>query len=63
MVEIKSGTKTTYKCVPDDWTPSMEEKEERPQGDLTTGTASHISISMSKERHQQIFGKKGSKND
>lgn len=55
-IEIKKGSKTTYKFVPDDY----EEKEEvdLDQSDLTTSDRKTIGFSdIPKERWDEIFNK------
>lgn len=54
-IEYRDGNKTICKYVPDDY---EEPKKETPQADLTTGGASLISVDMTKEEHDRIFGKK-----
>lgn len=60
LVEIKKGNKTIYKNVPDNWKP--DDTDDYPHGDLTTGTAKHVALNITKERHQEIFGNKNGSN-
>jgi len=56
MVEIKKGSHTIYKKVPDDWKPENESVEVR--GDLTTGTRKTMGFTdIPQERWDAIFGK------
>lgn len=56
QIVIKNGPKTTYKWVPDDW-----EEQEKPMRDLTTGGRKLIDTGLTKERYEEIFGKKDNK--
>lgn len=60
FVEVKKNGKTTFRFVEDlkDYDEKRYENEE--QGDLTTGSASLVSLDISKERFDKIF-KKGEK--
>lgn len=52
-IEIKNGSKTTIKIVPDNWTPS----EDMEQKDLTTSDRKSIGYSdIPKEQWERIFG-------
>lgn len=57
-VEIKKGTKTIIKLVPDDWKP--EESSFDLTGDLTTGSRKCIGfLDIPDKKWDKIFGKKG----
>lgn len=60
FVEVKKNGKTTFRFVEDlkDYDEKKYQNEE--QGDLTTGSASLVSLDISKERFDKIF-KKGEK--
>ena len=51
-IVIKNGNRTTYKIVPDDYTPP---ERDTPQRDLTTTQACLIAFDMSKEQYESIF--------
>jgi hypothetical protein len=54
-IEIKQGSKTTYKIVPDDYIPPESELEQK---DLTTSTRKSIGFSdISKDKRNKIFAK------
>jgi hypothetical protein len=54
-IEIKQGSKTTYKIVPDDYIPPESELEQK---DLTTSTRKSIGFSdISKDKWNKIFAK------
>jgi hypothetical protein len=57
FVEIKKDGKTTFRFVKDlkDYDEKRYQNEE--QGDLTTGSASLVSVGISKERFDEIFNK------
>lgn len=55
MIKIKDGNKTTYRMVPDNY---KEPERDIPQRDLTTGGATLISMDMTEEQYERIFGKK-----
>ena len=58
MVEIKRGSHTIFKHVPDDWTPENEEMPEI-RGDLTTGDRKSIGFTdINQSKWEKIFGKK-----
>lgn len=59
FVEIKKDGKTTFRYVEDlkDYDEKRYQNEE--QGDLTTGSASLVSVGISKERFDEIFNKEG----
>lgn len=59
FVEVKEKGKTKYRYVRDlkDYDEKRYENEE--QGDLTTGSASLVSVGISKERFDEIFKKGG----
>lgn len=57
-VEIKKGSKTIIKLVPDDWKP--EDSSFDLTGDLTTGTARLIGYSNIKQSDWDRIFKKGS---
>ena len=53
MIEIKSGGKTTYKYVDDNYTPSEPELEQK---DLTTSPRKSLGFTdISKEKWEKIF--------
>jgi len=53
MVEIKDGSKTRYKIVPDDW---VKEEKKETTGDLTTSGRKCIGFSdIDKEKWDKIF--------
>lgn len=55
MIEIKSGGKTTYKYVDDNYTPSEPELEQK---DLTTSPRNSLGFTdISKEKWEKIFSK------
>ena len=55
-IEIKTGNKTTFKIVPDDYEPTDEGFEQK---DLTTSDRKSIGFSdIPTERWNNIFGKK-----
>lgn len=58
MIKIKDGNKTTYRMVPDNY---KEPERDIPQRDLTTGGATLISMDMTEEQYERIFGKKSKK--
>lgn len=60
FIEVKKNGKTTFRFVKNlkDYDEKRYENEE--QGDLTTGSASLVSLDISKERFDKIF-KKGEK--
>lgn len=60
FIEVKKNGKTTFRFVKNlkDYDEKRYENEE--QGDLTTGSASLVSLDISKERFDEIF-KKGEK--
>lgn len=57
FVEIKNNGKTIFRFVKDlkDYDETRYQNEE--QGDLTTGSASLVSVGISKERFDEIFNK------
>lgn len=59
FVEVKKNGKTTFRFVKDlkDYDETRYQNEE--QGDLTTGSASLVSVGISKERFDEIFNKEG----
>lgn len=59
FVEVKKNGKTTFRFVEDlkDYDEKRYQNEE--QGDLTTGSASLVSVGISKERFDEIFNKGG----
>lgn len=59
FVEIKNNGKTIFRFVKDlkDYDETRYQNEE--QGDLTTGSASLVSVGISKERFDEIFNKEG----
>lgn len=59
FVEVKNNGKTTFRFVKDlkDYDETRYQNEE--QGDLTTGSASLVSVGISKERFDEIFNKEG----
>lgn len=59
FVEVKNNGKTIFRFVKDlkDYDETRYQNEE--QGDLTTGSASLVSVGISKERFDEIFNKEG----
>ena len=59
FVEVKKNGKTTFRFVEDlkDYDEKRYQNEE--QGDLTSGSASLVSVGISKERFDEIFNKGG----
>lgn len=59
FVEIKNNGKTIFRFVKDlkDYDETRYQNEE--QVDLTTGSASLVSVGISKERFDEIFNKEG----
>lgn len=62
FVEIKTSKGITYRYVEKLEGYNEEDYKAQGQGDLTTGSASLVSLGMSKEQHDRIF-KKGEKSD
>lgn len=57
-IEIKKGAHTIYKWVPDDY---KEEERDFVQRDLTTSGRKCLDTGLTKERYDEIFGKKDNK--
>lgn len=59
MIEIKQGSKTIFRLVPDDYDPENDTPEDLVQGDLTTTIRRSLSMmDIPKERWNEIFQKK-----
>jgi hypothetical protein len=56
FIKVEKDNKTTYRWVADDQDYQPERYESDFQGDLTTGTAKSVSLGISKERFNEIFG-------
>nr|DAY67497.1 MAG TPA: hypothetical protein [Caudoviricetes sp.] len=57
FVEVKKNGKTTFRFVEDLKEYDERKYENEEQGDLTTGSASLVSVGLSKERFDEIFNK------
>ena len=59
MVEIKKGSHTIYRHVPDDWKPEDDELPDI-KGDLTTSGRKSIGFSdIKQDKWDKIFNKEG----
>ena len=57
MVEIKNGSHTIYRHVPDDWKPEDDQPTDI-RGDLTTGGRKSIGFTdIKQEKWDKIFNK------
>lgn len=57
IVEIKNGSHTIYRHVPDDWKPE-DDQPEGVHGDLTTGGRKSIGFTdIKQEKWDKIFNK------
>lgn len=59
FIEVKNGNSTTYRWVKDIDKYQEQNYQDDYQGDLTTGSASLVSLDISKEKYEKIFKRGG----